>query len=129
MAQKGVLLYTADAVAAGANGAAKALKIADAAPRHANCHIYIEADPAVTSAVVVVIQGRLSPSAWVVARKQDDSTSSSTAQASGAVVDTSFPVQLFPEMRAVVSGTYAATVGNDIRVWVQADQDATRANS
>jgi hypothetical protein len=128
--QKGVLLYTGDALTAGANGATKALKIAAGAPRHANCHVYIEADAAVTAATTVTIQGRVnSSSAWVTAKKQDDSTSSLTSQASGVLVDSSFPIQLFPEMRAVIAGTFAATVGTDVRVWVQADQSATRANS
>lgn len=128
--QKGVLIYTADGVAAGANGAAKALRIAKGAPRHANAHVYIQADGANTSAVVVTIQGRVNASsAWVGAKKQDDSTAAVSTQAAGALVDVSYPIQLFPEMRVVISGTYAATVGNNIRVWVQADQDATRVNS
>ena len=123
---KGNLLYTADAVLAGANGASKTLKIEAAGPRHALCHIYVEADVLTTSAVVVTLQGRLSSSsAWVVAKKQDDSTSSATTQVAGALVDTVFPVQLFPEMRAVISGTYAATAGNDIRVTVLCPTGAT----
>ena len=127
---KGVLLYTGDAIAAGTNGASKAIKIASTAPRHAHVQINIEADPAVTSAVKVTIQGRANANAaWVALDKQDDSTEASVTQASGAVVDVIFPTQLMPEMRAVISGTYAATFGNDIRVWLVADQDATRTNS
>lgn len=127
---KGILLYTADAVAAGANGATKAVKIPATGPRHQLVQIDIEADPAVTSAVKVTIQGRANSSAqWMALDKQDDSTESSVTQASGAAVNVAFPVQLMPEMRAVISGTYAATFGNDIRVWLLADQGATRTNS
>jgi len=128
--QTGLLLYTADAVLVGVNGATRAIRIHPRAPRHANVHVSIEADPATTSGVVVTIQGRLSPSAaWVTVKRHDDSTNSVQTQTSGAVVDASTVIQLFPEMRAVISGTYAATVGNDIRVWLQIDMAATRANS
>ena len=127
---KGNLIYTADAVLAGANGAAKALKIPADGPRHQLCHIYVEADALTTSAVVVTLQGRLNASsAWVGAKKQDDSTAAAVTQVAGALVDTVFPVQLFPEMRAVISGTYAATAGNDIRVWVGSASEPTRTNS
>jgi hypothetical protein len=44
-------------------------------------------------------------------------------------VDVIFPVQLMPQMRAVTSGTFAATVGNDIEVRILAAQRATRTNS
>jgi len=128
--QAGLLLYTADAVLVGVNGATKAIRIKPGVPRHANLHVSIEADAAVTSAVVVTVQGRVSPSsAWVTVKRQDDSTDSVQSQSSGAVVDAATVIQLFPEMRAVISGTYAATVGNDIRVWLQTDMTATRANS
>ena len=128
--QAGLLLYTADAVLVGVNGATKAIRINPGAPRHANLHVSIEADPATTSAVVVTVQGRLNAaSAWVTVKRHDDSTGSVQSQASGAVVDASTVIQLFPEMRAVISGTYAATVGNDIRVWLQTGMNATRANS
>lgn len=127
---KGVLLYTADAVLAGANGDTKTIIIPSTGPRHQLVQVYIEADGAVTSAVKVTIQGRLNPSAtWHALDKQDDSTEASVTQASGALVNVSFPTQLMPEMRVVISGTYAATVGNDIRVWLLADQSSTRANS
>lgn len=127
---KGVLLYTGDAIAAGANGATKSVKIPNVGPRHQLVQIDIEADAAVTSAVKVTIQGRLNSSAtWMALDKQDDSTEASVTQASGAAVNVAFPVQLMPEMRAVISGTYAATTGNDIRVWLLADQGASRADS
>ena len=128
--QAGLLLYTADAVLVGVNGATKAIRIKPNAPRHANLHVSIEADAAVTSGVVVTVQGRVSPSAaWVTVKRFDDATGSVQTQADGAVVDASTVVQLFPEMRAVISGTFAATAGNDIRVWLQTDMNATRTNS
>lgn len=127
---KGISLYSADAQAATANGNSKEVKIPANAPRHGHVQIYIEADAAVTSAVKVEIQGRLSADAsWVTLDKQDDSTEASVTQASGALVEVVFPVQLMPFMRAKHSGTYAATEGNDIDVWLLADQDAVRSDS
>jgi hypothetical protein len=124
-----LLLLTAGPTGA-TTGDTKHIRVPHDAPRHAAVQIYIEADPAVTSAVKVTIQGRLTDNdTWIALDKQDDSTEASVTQASGALVDVIFPVQLMPQMRAVTSGTFAATVGNDIEVRILAAQRATRTNS
>ncbi len=121
------LLFTGDALAAGANGAGKSFS---ATKDLAYVQISIEADAATTSAVKVTLQGRLdSNAAWVTLDKADHATESSAQQATGAAVSVIFPVQLMPQMRVVHSGTYAATTGNDVRVWLLASGDATRSDS
>lgn len=127
---KGTVLYTADAVLAGANGATKTINIDPAMGQLGLVQAYIEADALTTSAVVLTLQGRLNANAdWVGVKKQDHSTAATFTQASGAVVKSTAMVELFPEMRVVVSGTYAATEGNDIRVWILAPQSATRTDA
>jgi hypothetical protein len=128
---KGILLYTADAVLAGANGAAKAIDVPAEGGQLSLVQCYIEADALTTSQVVLTLQGRLNASAaWVGIKKSDHSTAATFTQAaSGALTELTMFVETMPEMRVVVSGTYAATAGNDLRVWILARGAATRSDS
>jgi hypothetical protein len=126
------LLYTANALAAAANGAGKTFQV-EPGQDLAYVQIYIEADAAVTSTLTVSIQGRLNNDAsWVTLDKADHSTAAAATQAAGALVEVIFPVQLMPQMRAIHvggAGGYAATAGNDVRVWILASGTATRTDS
>jgi hypothetical protein len=100
------LLFTGDALAAGANGTGKTFEVDPLQPL-AYVQVYIEADALTTSTVTVSLQGRLnSDAAWVT--------------------------QLMPQMRVVHAaggGGYAATTGNDVRVWILASGTASRSDS
>ena len=125
---KGISLFSTDGPTGATDGPTKNIKIPATGPRHAHVQIYIEAGA--SGAVKVEIQGRASSDAsWVTLDKQDDSTEASVTQSGGALTEVIFPVQLMPQMRAKTSGTFTATVGNDVDVWLLADQDAVRANS
>lgn len=132
MAINGTLLFTGDALAAGANGGGKDM-VVEPGQTLAYVQIYIEADALTTSTVTVSLQGRLNDSAaWVTLDKSDHSTAASVAQVAGALTEVIFPVQLMPQMRAVHAaggGGYAATEGNNVRVWILAPGEATRTDS
>lgn len=127
---KGSLLLATVGPVGATTGGTKNIKVPHDAPRFGLVQVYIEADAAVTSAVKVTIQGRLSDDdTWIALDKQDDSTEASVTQVAGALVDVIFPCQLTPQMRAVTSGTFAATVGNDIEVRILANTQPTRTDS
>jgi type 1 fimbria pilin len=125
---QGTVLFSTDGPTGATTGPTKFIKVPDNGPRHAQVQISIEAGA--SGAVKVTIEGRANSSApWVALDKQDDSTEASVTQSGGAQTDVVFPVQLMPQMRAVTSGTFTATVGNDVDVWINADQNASRTNS
>ncbi len=126
---KGQNIYSADAQLATATGSTKTVDV-QAGQTIGFIQIYIEADALTTSATKVEIQGRLhSDASWVTLDKADNSTEASVTASSGALVEVIFPVQLMPQMRAKHSGTYAATAGNDIDVWLLAKDNAVRTDS
>lgn len=126
---KGSLIYTADAALTTATGSSNTVRVAPGAPT-VMVQINIEADALTTSATKVEIQGRThADAAWVILKKADNSTEASVTASSGALVDVAFPVQAMPLMRVKHSGTYAATAGNDIRVWLLGQPAAARADS
>ncbi len=132
MATNGTLLYSADALLAAANGTGMTF---DVSPDRlfAYAQIYIEADALTTSTLSVSIQGRLNSSAsWKTLTKSDHSTAATQAQVAGALTEVIFPVQLMPQMRAIHvggAGGYAATAGNDVRVWLMAPGASSRTDA
>ncbi len=133
MGLKGTLLYTEDAAATTVTtGDGKAFNV-EPGQELAYVQTYIEADAATTSTITLTIQGRMNSSgSWVTLDKADHSTASTSVQVAGALVEQIFPVQLMPYMRVIHAGGaggYAATTGNDLRVWILAAGDATRADS
>jgi hypothetical protein len=127
---KGNLLLATVGPVGATTGGTKQIKVPHDAPRHALVQVYIEADGATTSTVKVTIEGRLTDDDnWMALDKQDDSTEASVTQVAGAAVNAAFPVQLMPQMRAVTSGTFAVTVGNDVEVRILAAQQPVRTDS
>lgn len=127
MSIKALTLYSADAQTATATGSSVKCNVE---PGQDLAYVQIKIEAGTGGAVKVEIQGRASEDAgWVILDKADHSTEASVTQSAGAATEVIFPVQLMPYMRAKHSGSYTATDGNDIDVWLLASGQATRADS